>query len=66
MEPERTNNFNPLLPTTNYFLYKDKKYPFNFNLFRLFSAEQFEVSPNVCINLIEESKCPFTLSEEYI
>lgn len=67
MEVEDDNDdFDPPLPITNYFVYKGKKYPFNFSLFKIFSTVESEVTPNSCINLIEEDKCPIALSEDYI
>lgn len=71
MEVEDDNDdFDPPLPITNYFVYKGKKYPFNFSLFKIFSqffsTVESEVTSNPCINLIEEDKCPIALSEDYI
>lgn len=45
---ENPNDFDPPLPVTNFFIYKDRKYPFNFNFFKifsqLFSSGEFELS----------------------
>lgn len=63
------NSIVSTLPTTNYFVYNEKKYPFNLCLFKLYSnffaSNQFTL-PDVCVNLINESKYDIPLSEESI
>lgn len=68
MEHVNSNNLN--LPITNFFIYKDEKYPFNIDLFKkfspFFSTKQFSISPNESINLIDEANCQVQISKEYI
>lgn len=67
---ENPNDFNPPLPVTNFFIYKDRKYPFNFNFFKifsqLFSSGEFDVLPELNINLVDEEQCKIELSDEFI
>lgn len=58
------------LPTTNYFIYKSKRYPFNLNLFKLYSESfasgQTALLFNADVELINESEYRIPISDESI
>lgn len=60
------------LSSTNYFIYKEKQYPFNLVIFTLFSKyfisneRQFQIEPNSGLQLLEDTEDDVNLTEESI
>ncbi|KAK8867128.1 hypothetical protein M9Y10_010101 [Tritrichomonas musculus] len=67
---DQNANITSMLPTTNFFVYEGRKYPFNINVFNIFSkffkSNKIEINQNISIDQIVEAFPGIKLTDKTI